>query len=407
MRFVLAGATLIDTGIADPAAWLVVGDSAIAAVGATAPGTGPVIDATGLLVVPGFIDLHTHGGGGFALHTTEPEEIVAYAAWVPRTGTTAFLINVVGVPDGLPERQLAAAATAMTLARRGAEPLGIYLEGPFLNPKRRGAHHPSWLRAPDRTELSRLLAVSRGFLRVMTLAPELPGAEELVHLLVTHGVTVALGHTDATYEQARRAFQAGARLVTHCFNAMPPLLHRAPGPIGALVEVDHAVGELIADGHHVVPPAMRVLIRALGPQRTAIVTDAQPAAGLPTGTSFSFAGLPAHVDGQVARLSDGTLAGSILTMDQALRNLVSLVGVPLADAVTMLATTPARVAGVAERKGRLLPGYDADFVVLNADLQVIATYCRGQLAHATAEWHDRLAAAGLRVSASVDEEQAQ
>ncbi len=406
MPVTLAGALLIDGGTQCNAAALVIDGTTIQAAGPAVSPQGPVVDATGLSVVPGFLDLHTHGGGGYALHTQDPSEIHAYARWVTRTGTTAFLVNVVGVSDGLPERELATAAAAIASARDGAEPLGIYLEGPYLNPKRRGAHHPSWLRLPAPDELARLLAASRGYLRIVALAPELPGAEQLLRALVAAGITVSLAHTDATYEQARRAFTAGARLVTHCFNAMPPLLHRAPGPIGALVEATEAVGELIADGHHVLPPVMRVLVRALGPHRTAVVTDAQPAAGLPPGTTFTFAGLPARVDGQVARLADGTLAGSVLTMDQALRNLIALADVPLADAVTMLTTTPARVAGVADRKGRLLPGYDADFVVLSPDLTVLATYCRGRLAYATDEWRERLARAGLLALSSAEEDSA-
>ncbi len=387
MHLTLVGGELIDGGVRRTGERVVLAGGRIVAVGPDVPFCGVVVDVSDLLILPGFLDLHTHGGGGFALHTTEPEEILAYARWVTRTGTTAFLVNVVGVPDDLPERQLTAAALAITHPDcSGAEPLGIYLEGPFLNPARRGAHHASWLRSPDLSLAERLLAAARGHLRVVTLAPELPGALDILDRFIAAGVLVAIGHTEAPYEQARVAFAHGARLLTHCFNAMPPLLHRAPGPLGALVEQESAFGELIADGHHVLPVVMRVLVQALGPGRTVVITDAQPGAGLPPGTTFSFAGRLARVDPDVARLTDGTIAGSVLTMDQALRVLVESVGVPLEDAVLMLTTTPARAIGVDQRKGRLAPGYDADLVLLDRKLRVQATFCRGHLAFASTDW---------------------
>ncbi|MDW8060734.1 MAG: N-acetylglucosamine-6-phosphate deacetylase [Thermomicrobium sp.] len=389
MLVALVGGELVDGGSRQPGTCVVVDGERIRAVGRSPSGARIVLDATGCVILPGFIDLHTHGGGGYALHTREPEELLAYARWVTRTGTTAFLATLVGAPDGFPERQLAAAAEALAIPVHGAQLLGVYLEGPFLNPARRGAHHPSWIRGPDPLLAERLLATARGTLRVVTVAPELPGARAVMERFVRAGVTVALGHTDATYEQASDALRRGARLLTHCFNAMPPLLHRAPGPLGALIERDDAVGELIADGHHVLPPVMRFLIRALGPQRIAVVTDAQPGAGAPLGTTFDFAGRPARVADGLARLDDGTIAGSVLTMDGALRTLIERVGVSLEDAAAMLSTTPARILGLGQRKGRILPGYDADLVLLDRAFQVQATLCRGRLAYANAEWLQR------------------
>lgn len=391
MRYTLAGALVIDGRQRRPECQVVIEGTRIEAIGPEVAPAGAVIDARDALVVPGFIDVHTHGGGGFALHTESPGEIEGYARWAPRSGTTAFLVAVVGVPGGLPERQLLAAVDAIEGCSGGAEPVGIHLEGPYINPARRGAHHLSWLRRPDPAEMERMLELSRGWLRLATLAPELPGADLLIRQLVDAGVTVSIGHTDATYEQARRAIALGIRHATHCFNAMPPLLHRAPGPLGAIVEAEEVTGELVGDCIHVLPPAMRVLIRALGPDRTVVITDAQPAAGLPEGATFSFGGLTARVVGGVARLSDGTIAGSVVTMDQALRNLVEQVGVTLEDAVAMLTTNPARVAGVAARKGQLRPGYDADLVILDRDLRVHATICRGRVAFATYDWRQRLA----------------
>lgn len=392
MRYTLAGALVIDGRERRPECQVVVEDNWIEAIGPEVAPAGAVIDARDALIVPGFIDVHTHGGGGFALHTESPGEIEGYARWAPRSGTTAFLVAVVGVPGGLPEQQLLAAVEAIERHSGGAQPVGIHLEGPYLNPKRRGAHHLSWLRRPDPAEMERMLELSKGWLRLATLAPELPGADLLIRQLVDAGVTVSIGHTDATYEQARRGIELGIRHATHCFNAMPPLLHRAPGPLGAIVEAEEVTGELVGDCIHVLPPAMRVLIRALGPDRTVVVTDAQPAAGLPEGATFSFGGLTARVAGGVARLSDGTIAGSVLTMDQALRNLVEQAGVALEDAVAMLTANPARVAGAASRKGQLRPGYDADLVILDRDLRVHATICRGRVAYASGDWQERLTA---------------
>ncbi len=380
MTYTLVGRLVGEEGVVRGR--VVVEGERIKAAGLGVPPEGRVVELEEGLILPGFLDLHTHGGGGYALHTEEPEEILAYARYLPRTGTTAFLITVVGVAGGLPEAQIRAATRALEAQREGAEALGLHLEGPYLNPHKRGAHRPEWLRLPDLGEGERLLALSRGWLRTLTLAPELPGAEALIHRLVQAGVVVSLGHTEAGYEEARRAFQLGARHLTHAFNAMPPLGHRAPGPLGALLEAQEATAELIGDGIHVHPAAMLFLIRALGPGRVALVTDAQPGAGLGEGATFSFGGQKARVEGGVARLEDGTLAGSVATMDGILRLLVRRLGLGLGEAVAMLSRVPARVAGVGGRKGRIAPGYDADLVVLDENLEVQATLTRGRVAFA-------------------------
>ncbi len=343
-----------------------------------------------MIVVPGFIDVHTHGGGGHSLHTDAPGQIQAYARWAPSTGTTAFLVGIVGVPAALPESQIKAAVAAIERGEPGAEAVGIHLEGPYINVERRGAHDPSWLRLPNESEAQQILALARGHLRLVTLAPELPNAATMIHQLVEAGVTVSIGHTDATYEQAREAIPLGITHATHCFNAMRPLHHRAPGALGAIVEAEQVRGELIADGKHVHPAALRVLLRALGPHRTIIVTDALACAGLPDAV-FEFGGQSARVIDGVARLADGTMTGSVLTMEQALRNLVTTIGVPLPEAVGMLTRNPAQSAGVADRKGRLRPGYDADLLLLDGTLRLQATICRGRLAYATDAWQQRFA----------------
>src|SRR6266705_2759451 len=349
------------------------------------------IDATGMIVVPGFIDVHTHGGGGYNLHTTDAGEIRAYARWVPETGVTSFLIAVLGVPGSIPEQQLRAAVEVLNGQVRGAEPLGIHLEGPYISVARRGAHQPSWLHMPDESETEQLLTLTDGHLRLLTLAPELPGASAMIRRLVGAGITVSMGHTNATYEQSLEAIKLGVTHVTHCFNAMRPLLHRAPGPLAAIAQTEQVRGELIADGVHVHPAAMNALVKLLGPERTIVITDALAAAGVHEAT-FDFAGQPAKVIRGAARLYDGTITGSVLTMDQALRNLLQMTEVSLQQAVGMLTLNPAQAAQVSDRKGRLQAGYDADLLIFDSSLALQATICWGKVAFATDEWRERLSA---------------
>jgi N-acetylglucosamine-6-phosphate deacetylase len=351
-----------------------------------------VIDARGAIVTPGFIDVHTHGGGGFALHTTDPEEIRLYARWVASTGVTSFLIAVVGAPDSLPVAQLQTAVEVVEHYRAtsssgvGAEPLGIFLEGPYINVKRRGAHPPARLRMPAEAETARILELAKGYLKLVTLAPELPGAEQMIRRLVDAGVTVSLGHSDANYEQTQVAVQQGITHVTHCFNAMRPLLHREPGPIGAIAQAEHVLGELIVDGIHVHPAVMDILVRILGPERVVAITDAHSCAGLVEDDLFEFAGESARVIDGAARLADGTLAGSVLTMTKALQNLLTSTRVTPSEAIGMLTANPARSIKVAGRKGMLLPGYDADLLIFDRAFQLQATICRGKVVFATDAW---------------------
>ncbi len=393
MSVTLRGAHLVDASFELPGGDITFDGARIQAVGSLAGAPGTVIDATDLLVMPGFIDVHTHGGGGYNLHAVDAEEIHAYARWAPETGVTSFLIGVVGVPGALPEAQLGAAVAAINAWERGAEPLGIHLEGPYINVKRRGAHMPAWLRLPNVDELERVLALTSGHLRLITLAPELPGAAPMIRRLVEAGVTVSMGHTDATYEQTLEAVQLGITHATHCCNAMRPLHHRDPGPLGAIAQAPQVYGELIADGVHVHPAMMRILMRILGPKRTIVITDALSAAGLDEDTKFDFAGQPAQLLHGAARLADGTITGSVLTMDRALRNIVQMTGVSLQEAVGMLTLNPALAARVAARKGRLQAGCDADLVILDKAFTLQATICQGRVAFATAAWRERLGSA--------------
>lgn len=404
MRFTLRGAHLVDVTQDIPNGDITIDGIQIGGIGYFPESQGRVIEAADAIVMPGFIDVHTHGGGGYNLHTADVDEIRNYTRWVATTGVTSFLIGVVGVVNALPEAQLRAAVeavedTAGVAVKQSrdkfvgdvrAEPLGIHLEGPYINVLRKGAHPPSWLREPDAAETEHILALTNGSLRLITLAPELPGAADMIQRLVRAGVTVSLGHSDATYEQAQEAIKLGITHMTHCFNAMRSIHHREPGPLAAVVQAAHVRGELIADGEHVHPAAMDMLVRMLGPRRTVVITDAQAGAGLNEDAVFEFAGQPLHVLCGAARLADGTLAGSVLTMDQALRNMLVMTNASLQEAVGMLTFNPACAAGASERKGRLQAGYDADLLIFNRDLSLQATICRGRLAFATDEWRARL-----------------
>ena len=398
MRFKLRGARLVDASTDLAAGDIVIADDTLAAVAASMPGadhdgdpemtTIPVDD---MIVTPGFLDAHTHGGGGFNLHTDDPAEIAAFAAWAPSTGLTSFLVAVVGAPDALPEPQIRAAVAACEQQGTGAEPVGVFLEGPYINVARRGAHLASWLRPPDLDEVNHLLELTAGHLRLITVAPELPGAPPVIRRLVEAGATVSIGHSDATYEQTLEAIRLGVTHMTHCCNAMRPLYHRDPGPLAAVALAPQVMGELIADGVHVHPAMAAIVEKIFGPERLVVITDAQPGAGK-EGATFEFAGQPLHVERGAARLADGAIAGSVLTMDQALRNALRMMGVSLSEAVGMLTLNPARAIHLDERKGRLRPGYDADLLLFSSDLTLQATFCRGQLAYASDAWRSRLAA---------------
>jgi N-acetylglucosamine-6-phosphate deacetylase len=368
----LTGARLVLMDRVVHPGWIALRDGAIEEVGegAPPPGSLAVRDVAGAYVTPGYVDLHMHGGGGHSVLTSRADMAAAVAFHAAR-GSTSTLVSAVTAPlEHM--REVAGWAADLTTAPAGARVLGSHLEGPFLAAAHRGAQDPACLLQPDLAALEELLAAGRGTVRTMTLAPELPGAGALIERLVAAGVVPAVGHTGATYEQTAAALAAGARLLTHAFNGMPGIHHRAPGPVAAAIDHAAAVCELINDGEHVHPPAARLLFRAM-PGRVALVTDAISAAGAADGP-YQLGGQRVLVRAGVARLAGapektaGTLAGSTLTMDAAVRRAVNQLGLSIEDAVAAASFVPARVLGL--RAGRLLPGYPADILILDDDLRV-------------------------------------
>ena len=381
MPTVLTGARILTPDDEIEGGSVIVEDGRIAevAAGLSVPAGAEVVDLRGLTLAPGFIDIHVHGGGGFSLASGDVEELRSYARWVVAHGVTSFVASVVGDRPEDGEAALRAIAGAGP-AEGGAELLGAHLEGPFVSPERRGALPEGWLRPPGAGLLGRLLEAAGGRLRLITLAPELPGAAAVLELAVRGGCVVAVGHSDATYEEARDAFARGARHLTHAFNAMRPFHHREPGPLGAALDTEGVTVELIADGVHVHRAAARMVVRTKGVDGVALVTDGVPPAGLSEG-SFRIGGRDARLaEGRVA-LPDGTIAGSAATMDRVIRYVVEEGIATPAQAVRMASTVPAGVLGLGGRKGRIARGYDADLVALDSDLNVAMTWVAGRVAH--------------------------
>ncbi len=347
--------------------------------GVRPPAQAMVTELPHTTLVPGFVDIHVHGGGGFSLATSDSEEVRSYARWVAAKGVTSFLASVVADTPDEGEVCVRAAAEAGSVAD-GAGLVGIHLEGPFVNPIHRGALPETWLRTPDMDLFRRLVDAAGGHLRMLTVAPELAGARAILEEAVATGCVVALGHSDASYEAAREAFAAGARHLTHAFDAMRPFHHREPGLLGAALESHVVTAELIADGVHVHPAAARLLLAAKGAANVALVTDGVVPAGLSQGT-FRTGGQEARLSRGRIALADGTIAGSAATMDVLVRNVIGWHLVSLADAIRMASTVPARILGLEGSKGHIAPSYDADLVALDEGLDVVMTWVGGRMLH--------------------------
>jgi len=335
-----------------------------------------VFDASGLMIVPGFVDIHVHGGGGHDVLEGTYEAMAAMCQAHARHGTTSMIPTTMAARHEDLVGAVRAVADAARRGTGGAEVLGVHLEGPWINPDRRGAQPLDVIRPPSIAELDRLIEESGGLVKITTVAPELEGAREFIEAAVARGVRVSLGHSLASFEEAMRAVRSGATHVTHAFNAMRGLHHRSPGMAGAMLACDDVTTEAILDGFHLHPAVATILYRCKGADRLALVTDATMAAGMPEG-EYELGGQRVIYEGGAVRLPDGNLAGSALTLDRAVRRAMDDLGVSLAQAVAMASSVPARVAGVHDRKGSIEDGKDADLVLMDESGDVRATIVGG------------------------------
>jgi N-acetylglucosamine-6-phosphate deacetylase len=382
VTLISAGAVVSDGRVCRPG-WLETSGARIVGCGAGIPSRPADVEFPDAVIVPGFVDMHVHGGGGASYADAIGADIVQAATFHLRHGTTTTLASLVTSSPV----ELLTAVEALAVVPDAPTVAGIHVEGPWLSPTRCGAHDRTLLRDPDPDEIDAVLAAGGGAVRMVTLAPERHGAIAAVRRFVDAGIVVALGHTDANYDQTRQAIAAGAAVGTHLFNGMRPMHHRDPGPALALLEDPAVTVELIADGVHVHPALVRWVIEAVGPDRVALITDAIAAAGS-TGGSFRLGGLDVDVVAGVPRLrGTATIAGSTATLDQLFRNVVEIAGGSsdhaLAAAVQMTSTTPAGVLGL-DHVGNLGVGFDADLVVLDANLRVTDVVFKG-------DWQQRRA----------------
>ena len=366
-----------------PDAGILIRDGEIETVGPRAsiqlPRGTKEINAADCTAVPGFVDVHIHGAGGRDVMEADEAALGVITARLAKFGTTSLLATTVTAAVDSTVRAVEGISKYISgqlqTNEARAEILGIHFEGPFLSKERRGVHPPEFLQPPSAELLQRFLHAAAGNGRILTIAPELMGAMPCIDAARSLGMVVSIGHTDATYEQARAAIAHGAHHATHVYNAMRPFSHRDPGVIGAVLTTPEVTAELIADGVHVDEIAMKILLQSKDSEHVILISDGMAATGMPDG-KYLLGGIEVTVSEGVCRNAEGRLAGSTLTLDRALRNIVSL-GIPLANAVKMLTLNPATLLGIEFKKGALRTGADADIVLLNEGLEIARVFVRG------------------------------
>src|SRR5882757_9132674 len=366
-----------------PDAGILIRDGVIEAIGPregmSLPPGAEEISAAQQTAIPGFVDVHIHGAGGHDVMEGTDQALAGVARMLASHGTTSFVATTVTAsPDDICRSVEGIARYTTTQHETDApraEVLGVHFEGPFISSARRGVHPKEWIQLPSAEMLERFLQASAGNARILTIAPELLGAAPCIDAAHKAGLVVAMGHTDATYEQARAAMAWGARSATHLYNAMRPFSHRDPGVIGAVLTSPEINAELIADGVHVEEGAMKLLLLAKGAAHITLVSDGLSATGMPDG-KYTLGDFEVTVSGGVCRNAEGILAGSTLTLDRALRNIVAL-GASLSDAVRMLTLNPAALLGIEFKKGSLRVGADADILLLDEGLHLARVWARG------------------------------
>ena len=332
------------------------------------------------LLAPGFIDVHTHGAMGRDVMEGTDEALEVISRFLAAHGTTSFLATTVTASPIATLQAVEALGSQVDRPLPGARMLGLHLEGPFINPEKRGAHTAKYIRRPSTLIFDQLLACSSHQIKLITVAPEVEGGLELIRFARAKGVVVSLGHSNATLEETMAAIALGAGNATHTFNAMRPFSHRDPGILGAVLTAPEIWAELIADGVHVSPAAINLCIQCKSARRILLISDAVSATGMPEG-QYRLADIEITLSGGICRTREGQLAGSTLTQDQALRNMVRWSHLPLEAVLGMLTRNPAQSLGIAESKGTLAEGRDADMVLLDRNLRVNTTIIQGEVSH--------------------------
>jgi N-acetylglucosamine-6-phosphate deacetylase len=381
---IIHGNVLTPTGIIQDGA-IYIKDNRVDAVGETEavqiPQEAAVLDAHGFLVAPGFIDAHTHGGSGYDFMSAKPGDIERILGWLATTGVTGVYPTIATSPSPEQLRAIKMLRQIQERKPRGATILGIHLEGPYISPEKRGAQSEKAIRPPNRAEVDQLIDAGEGAIRIITLAPELPGAIELIRYLVGRKIVVSIGHTAASYEQVIQAIDAGARRASHLFNGMTAFHHRHPGAVGAVLTRDEIYAEVILDGVHLHPAVAEIVLRSKGPGRVTLITDAIAAAGAADGTYTGLGNRKIMVKDGTATVGDGVLAGSTLKMNKAVGNAVQFLGLSLEQAIKLASQVVAESLGyqVQSTKGVISPGKDADLIILDDDLNVLLTMVGGKV----------------------------
>ena len=339
-----------------------------------------VIDARNKFIVPGFIDIHVHGGGGSDIMDGEYEAVKQVAFTHSRFGTTSFLPTTMTMSKNKILKSLKSVKEAFIKGTGFAEILGVHLEGPYINSIKKGAQKKKYIKEPSIEEFIEFKKASGNLIRLVTIAPEIPGASDLICWLHKNGIIASVGHSNATYEQLQEAIKDGLSHVTHIYNAMTGFKHRQPGIVGSALSSSELVAEIIPDGIHCHPAAIKILVKAKGIEKIVIITDAMRATDKPDGI-YSMGGQEIIVANGKASLEDGTLAGSLLTMDKAIRNMITKVGVSYTNAIQMATFNPAICLGIGNKKGSVEPGKDADIVILNKKLEVVLTMVKGKIVY--------------------------
>jgi len=350
---------------------------------ATANRDGKLLEFRDLVLAPGLIDIHIHGGVGHDVMEPDDSALAQVERQLVKHGVTGYLPTTVTAPEDRILRAVDTLGKAIAKAKKNddrAQPLGIHLEGPFISHEKRGVHPPQNLVPPSPQAFDRFWQASAGTVRMLTIAPELPGALDTIHYARKLGVHCSLGHSNATYEDTASAIAAGADHATHTFNAMRALDHRDPGILGAVLGNNALTADIIADGIHVHPAIVELFLKAKGPDRAILITDAISATGMPEGV-YKLGGLEVRVQDNRCEYQ-GRLAGSVLTLDRAIRNVMSFTGVALNQAAKLATLNPAKLLGVQRERGRLAQGARADMVVMTQDGQVKHTIMGGQLVEA-------------------------